>query len=147
MMPPDALKAKIVKAFNQLNKNTIDELDEFYTDDAEFIDPVSRIKGLPGIKKYYANVYKNVESIQFDFKEIQHDELSFYGQWVMTFSTKMLNGGKPFAVEGLSVIKFNAHGKVFFHRDYTDLGSMVYEKVPVLGSVIRLIKNSMHVKA
>lgn len=145
-MTPEALKEKIIKAFNQLNKNTIDQLGDFYTDDAEFIDPVSHMKGLPGIKKYYANVYKNVESIRFDFKEIQYDKLTFYAQWVMTFSTKTLNGGKPFAVDGISVMKFNENGKVFFHRDYTDLGSMVYEKVPLLGTVIRMIKKTMHVE-
>jgi ketosteroid isomerase-like protein len=141
----EAQKEKIVTAFNQLNKNTIDQLNNFYADDAEFIDPVSHFRGLDRIKKYYANVYKNVESIRFDFKEIQHENQSFYAQWNMTFSAKNLNCGKPFSVEGISVIKFNDQGKVFFHRDYTDLGSMVYERIPLLGSIIRMIKKTMHV--
>jgi hypothetical protein len=30
-----------------------------------------------------------------------------------------------------------------FHRDYFDLGEFVYERIPVLNSVVKFIKNRM----
>jgi len=36
-----------------------------------------------------------------------------------------------------------AAGKVARHRDYCDAGEEVYEKIPVLGAVIRLVRRKM----
>ncbi|HGP4674712.1 TPA: nuclear transport factor 2 family protein, partial [Vibrio cholerae O1] len=36
-----------------------------------------------------------------------------------------------------------AEGKVTYHRDYFDMGEMLYEQLPVLGQVIRAIKRRL----
>ncbi|WHI49643.1 hypothetical protein P3339_14310 [Microbulbifer sp. MLAF003] len=33
--------------------------------------------------------------------------------------------------------------KVFYHEDFYDMGAMVYEQVPLLGSLIRKIKSRL----
>jgi hypothetical protein len=62
----------------------------------------------------------------------------------MTLETSKLNGGKPFSVEGNSVIVFGGpEGKAIYHRDYFDMGEFVYERIPVLGALVRYIKEQM----
>ena len=38
------------------------------------------------------------------------------------------------------MIEFDEAGKVCQHRDYFDLGAMLYEQLPLLGPVVRTIK-------
>ncbi len=133
----------MIKTFNELGVDNLDVLDSFYEVKAEFQDPAVKIKGLANLKKYYAAVYKNVKSIQFDFTEIVKNDLCYYATWTMHLSAKGLNSGKKYSVEGLSVIRFNEKNLVTYHRDYFDLGGMVYEKLPVLGPLVGLIKKKL----
>jgi hypothetical protein len=45
-------------------------------------------------------------------------------------------------VDGFSQISFEDN-KVKHHRDYFDLGSMLYEQIPVLGLLIKKIKSGL----
>ena len=60
----------------------------------------------------------------------------------MTYSHKQLNSGKPITVEGHSFI-MGDDSKVTYHRDYVDLGQMLYEHIPVLGRLIQWVKKRM----
>ncbi len=139
----DANIKNMIKTFNELGVDNLSVLDTFYDSAAEFQDPAVKIKGLPKLKKYYAAVYENVKSIHFNFTEIIKNDLCYYATWTMDLSAKGLNSGKKFSVEGISVIQFNEKNLVIYHRDYLDLGAMVYEKLPVLGSLVGLIKKKL----
>lgn len=142
-MKTDDRKNRIEKTFNALTKNNLEILDGFYAPTVEFTDPIGTHKGLDHVKKYYANVYKNVVAIHFEFHQINNQGDLFFAKWTMTLQTVPLNGGQPYDVEGLSVLQFNADDLVEYHRDYLDLGSMVYEHIPLLGKAIQLIKRNL----
>jgi hypothetical protein len=133
-------KQKIQKAFNEFNGKNLDLLEDFYASDIEFHDPVTKCKGLPQLKKYYAHAYAQVKSIRFDFLDFVIDGNTVAATWEMHLAVKGLNGGKSYAVNGFSHFKFNAKGLVYYHRDYLDLGAMVYERLPVQGAIIKGIK-------
>ncbi len=135
-------KEKFKYVFENLNKDTMFLIDEFYDPNIEFTDPVGKIKGSHQIKKYYEHLYKNVKSIKFDFTHFIESEDMIVGVWKMTFVTSKLNGGKPIEVEGNSVIKFKS-GKAIYHRDYFDMGQFIYEQIPVLGFMVRKIKEGL----
>ena len=133
----------IEKTFNGLHKNNLLILNDFYDENIDFTDPIGNIKGLDKLKKYYAHVYENVISINFNFQQINSQNDYYFAKWTMNLQVKGLNANTPYAVEGFSVIKFNAQEKVDYHRDYLDLGSMVYENIPLLGKAIKLIKKKL----
>jgi hypothetical protein len=137
------LKEKIITTFNSFNLENMKALDSFYDKNAVFQDPLTKRQGLSEIISYYSGVYKKVTSIKFDFEEMTHSDLTFTAPWKMTLAVKGLNSGKPYSVEGLSIIKFNNSGLVVYHRDYVDIGAMVYEKIPLLGTAISLLKKSL----
>ncbi len=49
-----------------------------------------------------------------------------------------LNGGALVTVPGSTHLRFR--DKVVYHRDYFDAGAMLYEQLPLIGMVIRIIK-------
>lgn len=136
-------KEKIITIFNQFDKSKLKLLNTFYDKNALFEDPIVKIQGLDKISDYYYNTYKAVKSISFDFKELNEADDVFYGQWIMTLTVKGLNQNRPYQVDGLSVLKFNEADLVIYHKDFVDIGSMVYEKIPVLGKVLSLIKKNL----
>lgn len=129
--------------FNSLNKDNLGVLNNFYAENIEFTDPVRKINGLQELTKYYSHVYKNVISIKFNFHEIVSKDDTYFAKWTMVLQVKGLNSEKPYPTEGLSVMTFNQQNKVIYHRDYLDLGSMVYERIPVIGNLITLIKKKL----
>jgi hypothetical protein len=135
------MKEAIISAFNEFTGKNLARLDRFYARDIHFIDPVHDLKGLDRLKIYYESMYKNVKSIHFDFHEFVEEGNKCTGSWTMRLAVLGLQGGDPFDVEGISAFHFNSQGLVSYHRDYFDLGSLVYERIPVQGMIIRKIKN------
>ena len=43
-------------------------------------------------------------------------------------------------VRGASHLKFAADGRINFHRDYWDAAEELYEKLPLVGSLMRWLK-------
>ena len=138
-------KDKIKFFFEKLTKDNMTLVDEFYHPQVDFIDPVGSIKGSEKIKQYYGHMYQNVKSIKFDFTEFHEAGNHVTAIWKMTLETEKLNGGEPFSVDGNSVIKFDENGKAVYHRDYFDMGSFIYERIPVVGFVIKKIKARLKV--
>jgi len=129
--------------FKQLNKDSMELVEEFYRPNAVLVDPLGRIEGSKRIRAYYEYQYQNAESISWDIgtEFVSGKEHSF--NWTMNLKAAALNGGKEFAVDGMSRLVVEDDGKVSFHQDYFDVGAFLYEKIPVLKNVIYFIKGRM----
>ena len=132
-----------LEVFNALSSDNLYRLEEIYTSDIRFIDPAHEINGLERLRDYFAKLYANVTSVNFDFHEMVSDGLSGYVQWDMHFAHPKLNGGQQITVPGASFLRFSSSGKVCYHRDYFDLGSMLYQHLPLIGSVVRSINRRL----
>jgi len=134
----------VANVFDNLNRDNIDSLDQFYHPDVTFIDPASRIEGLTSLKEYYRNMYQNVLEISFDYTSFVEQETNLVCIWVMKFRAKGLNSGREVLVHGTSHLIFDEESNlVKMHRDYFDLGELIYEYIPLLGSLIKKIKSKI----
>lgn len=134
----------VAEFFNQASFENMEEIcDKFYHKDIVFEDPLGRVEGMEAMVKYYKNLYQNVISIKFNpiSEFVRGDEQVFV--WKMDLKHKTVGDGEPILMDGVSVLKYK-DGKVIYHRDYFDLGVMLYENIPVLGSIIRWIKRKAH---
>jgi hypothetical protein len=138
-----SLKEKIKHFYNNSSKDNMTLVDQFYDQNIYFKDPLTDLRGVDKMRNYYTHLYQNVKSIRFDFPSMHQEAGTVVAVWIMTLETEKLNGGKPIIVEGTSVIKFNAQGKAIEHADYFDMGVFLYERIPVLGSIIRAIKTQL----
>lgn len=134
--------------FNKLDKTCTNQLGNVYTEDVVFQDPLHRIEGLGDLEGYFAALYTDVEECRFTFHHGQRQGDVAFVTWTMTLRHPRLSGGAAYAVEGCSRLRFApaAPGgvpgdeKVKEHRDYFDAGELLYERLPLLGGVIRYLK-------
>lgn len=136
--------AKIEYFFNAVNKDTMHLVDELYDRNAVLEDPIGKRVGSDAIKAYYAELYKNVREIRFDFSDSLSQSEKFVVVWKMRLVSSGLNSGKPVVVEGNSLLRVDLKtDKVTYHRDYFDMGAFIYEHIPVLGSAVRFVKSKL----
>ncbi len=131
------------QAFSGLNKHNLAQLDSLYSQDALFIDPLHEVRGLANIRRYFAQMYANIDALQFDFYGF--DEVSAsegYLRWTMSYRHARLAGGQLIRVQGCSHLLWS-DGKVYRHRDYFDAGALLYEHLPILGAIIRWLKRRL----
>nr|WP_250885728.1 nuclear transport factor 2 family protein [Shewanella jiangmenensis] len=127
-----------MQLYQHLGADNLDLLDEVYGNEVVFIDPLHRIEGLSDLKRYFANMYQNIGSIGFEFKQVSDSGTDALLVWTMTFTHPRLAGGKAIVVDGVSQIRYG--DKVMYHRDFFDAGAMLYEHLPGLGALVRLVK-------
>lgn len=132
----------IVEQFNAmyqtLDKDNMHLLREVYSEDIVFVDALHEIRGIDALEQYFAGMYQNLLYCRFDIHDVQSSDSSAYLSWKMDYAHPKLGGKKNISVDGVTHLKFD--DKVTFHRDYADMGQMLYENIPLLGSAIRYIK-------
>jgi ketosteroid isomerase-like protein len=128
--------------FNGTTRETMSRVDDFYAKDALFRDPVGEIRGVDGIRAYYARLYENLISIRFDFESEVGEGNEKVVTWVMHMRHKAVDGGKEVVLPGASHIRFE-NGRAVYHRDYFDMGAFLYEHIPVLGAGVRYVKKKV----
>lgn len=131
---------RFINHYNSLSISTMHLLDDMYQVDVHFIDPIHEIYGIVELKRYFENLYTNVQSIVFELNESHTCGDDCFLYWTMEYQHKALNRGKTITVTGHSHLRF-ADDKVAFHRDYIDVGQMLYEHIPVIGWAIKHVKS------
>lgn len=126
--------------YQRLNRDNLDLLGGIYSDDIRFSDPAHSLKGLSALRDYFAELYANVDQITFDFSPPRISDDQVFVQWVMRFRHPRLNRGGEIEVPGISCLHFAENGLVDEHRDYFDLGLLLYEQLPLLGPLVRIVK-------
>ena len=126
------------EVFQELRSDTLGLLEEVYADDVEFEDPLHRVAGLDALTDYFARMYAGVESIRFEFGEVIESPGQAMLTWNMHLRHRRLRPGEELVLPGVSHIRFGR--KVHYHRDYFDAGALLYERLPVLGGIVRAIR-------
>ena len=130
------------RQFAELDKDNLERLDELYTADVHFTDPLHDVLGLETLRRYFTALYASVSELRFDFHGFdQIAEGEGYLRWVMSYRHPRLAGGRLIRVDGCSHLRWR--DKVYRHRDYFDAGALLYEHVPVLGRAIAWLKRRM----
>jgi len=126
------------KAFYQdANISNLERMDRLYTQDVEFHDPLHTILGILALKSYIKNLYAKATCIEFEFTDEQRSENSAMIAWYMKISHPSLAGGKLIKLRGITQIRYT--DRIYYHEDFYDLGAMLYQNIPVLGAVVRLV--------
>jgi len=131
---------RFLDTYQRLNRDNLDLLVEIYSEDIRFSDPAHSLNGLVALRAYFTELYTNVDSVAFDFAEHHVCGDQVFVQWIMRLRHPRLNRGGVVEVPGISCLHFADDGRVDEHRDYFDLGVLLYEQLPLLGSLVRAVK-------
>jgi len=141
----------LITRFRELYKDLaslqVDDLEGIYHTDIVFQDPVATHKGIDQVKQYFKRLLTNATHCTFTIHSIIHchdndENVEHVVVWTMMLKTPKLNNGQAITLDGTSVLKVR-DDRICFHRDYYDMGQMIYEHVPLLGSVVKKLKKRL----
>ena len=139
----DARVERVCAFYRELTAGTLAGIGDLYAEDALFVDPAGEVRGREKLRAHFAALMESVSRCAFDFDcaLCREDEAALF--WRMTLAAQKLNGGKVYEVPGASRLTFGGDGKIKLHRDYFDLGALLYERLPVVGAAARGLRRRL----
>lgn len=131
---------QLVMFFEALSPHSVAQLHTVYEPQARFKDPFNEVQGLPEIERIFQHMYVALDQPHFVVTTQVVDGAQAFLTWEFRFRFKRFDTSTWQTVRGASHVVFNAQGLVSLHRDYWDAAEELYEKLPVLGGVMRWLK-------
>jgi hypothetical protein len=126
--------------FETLSPQSVAQLHTVYDEQATFKDPFNEVQGLPEIERIFQHMYVALDQPHFVVTGQVVDGAQAFLTWEFRFRFKRFDTTTLQSVRGASHVVFNEQGLVTLHRDYWDAAEELYEKLPVLGGVMRWLK-------
>lgn len=130
---------RIVTLFEQLTPADIDRLGQFYTADARFKDPFNEVQGVPAIQQVFRHMYASLHEPRFVVRDVIVQGDQCFLSWDFVFRFKRFSNELQ-TVRGGSQLQLDPIGLITQHRDYWDAAEELYEKLPLIGSLMRWLK-------
>ena len=132
---------RYVSIFENLTSEEVPALGRIMADTIEFKDPFSHVQTLSEVLEIFEHAFNKVPGMRFNvsgsgvFSDLPN---TTFLTWSMVDVNNMSDKGLN--IQGTSLVTFNSNGMVSRHIDHWDAASQFYERLPVLGSVLRFIK-------
>ena len=130
---------QLIKAYENLRPETIDNLVELYAKDALFKDPFNEVQGEDAIRAIFIHMFSTVNEPRFKVTHHLRDANTAYLSWDFHLRFKRWSNAEQI-IRGCTFIEFNSEGLIKSHRDYWDAAEELYEKLPAIGSLMRFLK-------
>jgi steroid delta-isomerase len=122
------------EGFERLAPDTLDELLELAHPDIRFADPFHDIVGREALRDLFESMFASLREPRFRVLDRAGDRRRQFLLW--RFEAEHPRLGR-LAFEGTSRVLFDADGRVREHLDFWDASSAVFERVPLLGRLVR----------
>jgi hypothetical protein len=136
---------RFCKIYTDICQISPEDLSSIYSDNVLFIDPITSHHGLAEVKGYFNNLLTQAKSCKFDIAHIlscgpNDSHVTHIANWTMKLTLN--KGDKLITLDGTTQLGIK-DDIIVYHKDYYDVGEMVYEHVPLLGFVIKKIKSRL----
>ncbi len=132
--------AQLAEFFETLTPESVAQLPNIYDAQARFKDPFNEVQGLAEIERIFRHMYVALDGPHFVITGQLVDGAQAFLTWEFRFRFKRFDTQTLQVVRGGSHLVFNDQGLVAMHRDYWDAAEELYEKLPLLGGVMRWLK-------
>jgi len=131
---------RIVSLFESFAPADVQRLDEYYSGDAWFKDPFNEVRGLAHIQRIYAHMFEALDGPRFVVTQHMSQGGECWLVWEFHFRYRSVRKGQSQLVRGASHLILGSDGRIQSHRDYWDAAEEVYEKLPIVGALMRWLK-------
>ena len=130
--------------FEELNIDRLGTLSSVMTEDVYFADPFNEVSGLAQVEKIFRHMYSDLDNPRFTVSHMAMadgpEPLGFL-RWELNCHLR----GKPYRITGMSEVSFATDGRVNRHVDHWDAAHQFYERLPLIGGLLRLIRSRLKV--
>ena len=146
MYPPETTIAteesvtRVIAFFENLSPADVATIGQFYGPQARFKDPFNEVVGVPAIQGIFAHMFEALEQPRFVVTGRVVQGQQCFLTWDFLFAFKDFHKDVTQTVRGASHLVLDAQGQVTLHRDYWDAAEELYEKLPVVGALMRWLK-------
>ena len=130
---------RVVAFFEGLQRRDLQRMATFYTADAFFKDPFNEVNGCAAIERIFNHMFDALDEPRFKVHQavLQGDDC--FLTWDFLFRMKRFDRSEQ-CIRGGSHLVLAEDGRIALHRDYWDAAEELYEKLPVLGGLMRWLK-------
>ena len=130
---------RTVAFFAGLTAADLARLHEIYTPDARFKDPFNEVTGVPAITAVFAHMFNTLDAPRFVIHDTVVQGAQCFLTWDFVFHMRRFVRREQ-RIRGGSHLLLAADGRIGVHRDYWDVAEELYEKLPLLGGLMRWLK-------
>lgn len=134
---------EIVRRFESLERHDVARMGDFYADDAFFKDPFNEVRGVASIEAIFLRMFDALHEPRFSVvnRIVQADQAML--EWDFTFRIRRWKPQRQWRIRGVSHLRFAPDGRISHHRDFWDTGEELYAKLPLVGGLVRLLRQRM----
>jgi hypothetical protein len=104
------------------------------------------VRGIEKVCAIFDHMFEISDDIRFATETpLVADQIAFI-KWRFTCRVKSRFMAKPLTIDGITEVHFDECGRITEHIDYWDAARQIYEEVPLLGGVLRMIRSRLAVR-
>ena len=131
-----------IHLFENLSPQTIAAMPGFVSLNVRFKDPFNDFKGIYRLRALLQKTLKDIKNPRFIVTNQAWDEDVLFLRWTFQGRIRLLGN---WSVTGMSEIRFDEDGHVCEHIDHWDGAEQFYERLPLIGRLLGLIKRRLQV--
>lgn len=132
----------LVRAYEALTPASLPDLVALYAPEARFVDPFNDVRGRAAILRVFEHMFATLDQPRFVVSTAVTEGAQCFLVWDFRFEAPRLGPGLH-GIHGVSRVVFDDEGLVREHRDYWDAAHGLYDKIPVLGWVLRWLRRRL----
>jgi len=136
-MTRSAELARLVDFFESIDIAAAARIDSLYTADAFFKDPFNEVRGPAEIQRIFEHMFVQVAEPRFIVTTAMQNGSEAFLAWDFHFRMRRFDTHTVQLIRGATHVRFATDGRVAWHRDYWDAAEELYEKLPVIGTLMR----------
>ncbi len=135
---------RLARFFEQLTPADLGCIDALYAPHARFKDPFNEVQGVVAITQIFRHMFESLHEPRFVVTQRMLQGREAFLCWDFVFRFKSFRSHEPQTIRGATQLRFDEQGRVELHRDYWDAAEELYEKLPLVGGLMRWLKNRVN---
>ena len=138
--------AAYVAFLEALTAARLPELSAYLAPQARFVDPFNDVTGREAVIRVFTKIFEDLTEVDFAgrdlaFSEGACSEGACFFAW--TLRGRLRGSRRAITFEGVTELRLDDQGRVAAHIDHWDAASQLYARIPVLGSLLAVLRRRL----
>lgn len=135
-----AARLRFQSFFESLTPDCVErDIASVYAENAILHDTLVTHEGLADIRKYLMRTAGRADGVKVEINEWLRGSDAQYIRWTMDITWSAFKKGQTTRSSGVSLIRFDAEGKVLVHYDFWDSANGFFIHLPVIGWLMKKV--------